>query len=95
MTNPVQRVTSVLADQMPKLEKMCDEVSAIGNSVVLRAVNAVHSIGQQFKTLDDTVTELEKLAGLSNSAAMGVKPVPGPESIPMPQEVNPNGPLAE
>lgn len=87
MSNPVQRVTSVITDQLPKVEKACEEISAMGNAVALRAINTVYQIGQQFKAMDEAVTELE---GLLAQASNGPPP---DQRIEMPQEVNPNGPL--
>lgn len=82
----VERVTSVITDIMPKVEKAADEISAMGNAVGLRAINTLHRIGGQFREMDDAVTKLEALLAQATN---------GPPPANMEGEVNPNGPLPD
>lgn len=83
----VKRVVGVITDQMPKLNKLCDDVAAMANASVLKAAKVVSDIAQDFERLDRAVGELEALRGLPNSQAPEEKLGAGE----VPTEPNPNG----
>lgn len=63
----VARVTSILTDQMPKLNALCDEVAAKAQTSVLRAAKVVSDIASDFDRFEAAVTALEDLRGLGSN----------------------------
>lgn len=66
-SNGVARVTSVLLDQMPKLNAACDEVAARAQASILRAAKVVSDISADFDRLDAACTQLEALRAASSN----------------------------
>lgn len=84
----VKRVVGVITDQMPKLNKLCDDAAAMANASVLRAAKVVSDLMQDFERLDQAVGELEALRGLPNAQAPEERLQGAPSE-------NPNGPMPE
>lgn len=83
----VKRVVGVITDQMPKLNKLCDDAAAMANASVLRAAKVVSDLMQDFERLDQAVGELEALRGLPNAQAPEERLGAGD----VPTDINPNG----
>jgi hypothetical protein len=66
-SNGVARVTSVLLDQMPKLNAACDEIAARANTTILRAAKVISDVSADFDRLDAAVSQLEDLRALGSN----------------------------
>lgn len=86
----VRRVTAVLTDQLPKINKLCEDAAAMGQTTLLRTAKVVSDIMSDFQALGKATDDLERLRGLRNAQEPDEKlPSLGPT------EVNPNGPPIE
>lgn len=63
----VTRVTNVITSEIPKLNKICDDVAAQAQASVLRAAKVVSDIGADLRALDAAVTQLEDLRNQSTN----------------------------